>query len=58
MKRIEIDCVFKLIIDVEDTKNVDDVLDSIEISEFDIDEDAIVVACNIISRDISNFIIK
>ena len=58
MKRVEVECVFKLIIDVEDNKNIEDIVDSIEISEFDIDEDASVVACNIINREISNFIIK
>jgi len=58
MKRVEVDCVFKLIIDIEDNINVEDIVDSIEISEFDIDENANVVACNITNREIINFIIK
>jgi len=58
MKRVEVDCVFKLIIDIDDNKNVEDIVDSIEISEFDIDENASVIACNITNREIINFIIK
>ena len=58
MKRVEVDCMFKIIIDIEDNKSVEDILDSIEITEFDIDEDASVIACNITKKDIINFIIK
>lgn len=58
MKRVEIELTVKMVIDVEDNKNVDDVLDTIEITEFDIDEDASVIACNITNTEIINFILK
>jgi hypothetical protein len=58
MKRIEVEFNVKMIIDVEDNQNIETVVNTIEIGEFDIDEDANIIACNITNRNYSNFLKK
>lgn len=56
MKRVEVDIKVKMIIDIQDNVNIDDVVNEIEISEFEISEHSKIVAANITERKSSNFL--
>lgn len=56
MKRIEVELKIKMIIDVVDNQDITDVVDGIEISEYEIPDNSKIIAANITKRDFSNFI--
>jgi len=55
MKRVEIEVIVKMIVDIENSKDIDTIVDSLEITEFEIDDSANIISANIIKRSSYNY---